>query len=168
MSQWTHVVGSMSLDYMLATLGGADPVADLKAIVGKWENEWLSHDSSGIEYSKDSLENHKTYGSGPEMPSGSEGPLFFVVNRIGSKSSMNNAMITIWGNLRDFGQAQVDKELIPYFQDLVKRLKESHCGVRNMAVEIEVEFGKRFVLTAGEEYTVKVTEVIKEVSDATA
>jgi hypothetical protein len=142
MSQWTHVVGSISADCHLTLFSGVDPTEIAKTVTGRWENESLAL----IKYEPNSLENQKSYGSGPIMPSGSEGPLLYVANRIGTKFSTNNLLVTFWANLRDYGEKDVQKELIPYFSTLVKRYEEKGISIRNMAVEIDIEFGSRYIL----------------------
>ena len=153
MSQWSHVVGSMSLDYMPAVFGGRR-VEDLKGIIGSWKNPYHDEDdgSGSIEMEGG------TYGSGPKMPGGSEGPLMYNVQTIGSSHSMNNGLVTFWANLRDFGEEEIEDEIIPYFENLLKRLMEAKCTVRNMAIQVECEGGKSRLLTNGPDNTLRVID----------
>ena len=46
---------------------------------------------------------------------------------------------------------EIKDELIPYFEALLGRLEKVGCGVRNMAIQIECEYGKSRLLTLGKE-----------------
>ena len=144
MSVWTHIVGSISCDVMGVLFSDEETPAEVLArVTGHWYDEYLNTDKMW----PDSLEGYSDYGDGPEMPEGSEGPMHFASFNLGSKSSINNGLVSFWGNLRDYGEADVKQDMLPWFENLVKRYKESGIGIRNMAIQIEIEYGPRYMLT---------------------
>jgi hypothetical protein len=164
MSQWTQVVGSISCDDFKSVVSGASPVDTVANIVGLWENEWFEYSRKENMYGPDSLDNRKSYGAGVPMPRGSEGSLKFNVQRIGSKSSVNNCLITFWGNLRDYGEPEVRIDLIEYLRNLVKRLAKNNIHVRAMAVNAHVEPDNNILITCNNAYKesevdINVTEI---------
>jgi len=82
----------------------------------------------------------------------------YNVQVIGSSHSMNNGLVTFWANLRDFGEEEIVDEIIPYFDKLLQRLKEAHCSVRNMAIQVECEGGKSRLLTNGPDNSLRVID----------
>ncbi len=173
MSQWTHVTGSMSVDVvggipLFKNEPGNSPAVILQRLTGTWTNSWHR---DAEEYWPDALENRAAYGQGPGLPSGSEGPMHYFVHNMGSRSSMNNGLVVFWGNLRDYGLDEVKKEMIPYFEDLLRRYDEAGVFIRNMAIEIEPEGEGRMLLTTssipkpggGEFDTITVLKVIEVV-----
>lgn len=144
MSIWTHVVGSISGDVFGSLFDDKEtPAETAERVTGKWYQEWRNR-----EMWPNALEDIDGYGDGPDMPSGSEGPLMFVANNLGSKNSANNLLVSFWGNLRDFGTPEVEQDLLPWFKDLLSRYKQFGIGVRNMAIQVQVEYGPVYLLSS--------------------
>ncbi len=85
MSQWTHVAGIIRVDSLTAALV-MRPEITHQMEKEKLE-EWLSNTAP---------------------PMGSEGPAQWKVDITAEGNSLNRGHITVWGDLRDFGEEDVD------------------------------------------------------------
>jgi len=73
---------------------------------------------------------------------GSENSWKYIPIRMDTQNSVNNLIIPIWGNLRDYGH---DKQELQYIVDVVKdvisKLKQNGILVRGFVILVESELG---------------------------
>lgn len=133
----TCVTGSLNLDvYPTFDDRDFDPIEVVEGLIGCW-----GHTVDELnEFPDDGLEKEEAYGYYPTpMPMGKEGTLYYKVYRIGRKDSSNNALVTLWGNLKEYDVEMINECLVPFFASLVTRLELCNVFVRGMAVEIRLE-----------------------------
>ena len=134
MSTWTHVIGSMSLDSIASLSNGTNPSSLIESLTGEWENPWFNT----FDFWDNPLEHQGIYGKDyPKMPQGSEGPLMYEARNLGAKNSLNNCVVTFFGNLRDFDNDKIKNELIPYFNTLLDRYTKAAIHIRGMSISID-------------------------------
>jgi len=74
-------------------------------------------------------------------PVGSEGPIQYRVVNTGDENSLAWGLVYVYGDLRDFGDAEVP-EIIAWLQNACKDLM-----IRSCCVKIDVEYGPTHVIT---------------------
>ncbi len=122
MSVWTHVAGIIRVD----GLRSDDTKPDWDKIIGK-ELGWGDPHEIWDDYDKN-----------PEafMPCGSEGSLKKVIWENPNKSSLASYTVSIFGDLRDYGDLA---EIKKWFERVCSKL-----WVRNAVITAECELGSNF------------------------
>jgi hypothetical protein len=121
MSKWTHVVGAVRIDWI--------PVIqkpDLERRLGI-QVHWKFEDGD--------LQEIKTGKGNFNVPGGSEGSLHYEISEYGTGAPW--AIITIWGDLRDFGEPDEVEKIVSWLDRALGDLI-----IRDGIIRIEVE-GKR-------------------------
>ena len=119
MSQWTHVAGLVRVDSLDGLGVHRDTSETLRSII----------EASGV-------------------PVGSEGPVRTSLQRTREDSSLSWGHISIWGDLRDYGDASDVEELCHWFRQLCQHLLQAHYVIRQAVLAVEVEGQPPFVLHA--------------------
>lgn len=139
MSRWTHVNGSIRVDWLF--LGGSnvlDAVGEIHKAFGKTVS-------------------YRTMGLLPcTVPCGSEGSVQYsvVVNEDREPSDLSFCNVVIWGDLRDYVDAQA---IYRWITDACKEL----TLIRSCVVKIEVEYGDTYLIYGSYE-NIKMIEVPNE------
>ncbi len=117
MSQWTHVNGSIRVDYLQIDESDDHLVKLIKSKFGNIAN-WEDDDKA--------WENCT-------VPCGSEGSLKYSVELTGDRSNLARIRVQVWGDLRDYGSDEECEKIVDW-------LNKSCVGlaVRNGVFEIEV------------------------------
>jgi len=128
MSQWTHVTGTIRLDWVGFIFGNEFPKEQLSAILG----------------TPCGYKNYNEYATGSaKLPLGSEGSLQwrFVVTQ-DSPNSLSYGLIYIWGDLRDYDDVdEVYTWLSNFHEQLVF---DMGIIIRNAVVHVNVEFNNDY------------------------
>ena len=81
------------------------------------------------------------------IPCGSEGPLAINVLRDYGGGDLNYAIVTITGDLRDYGEPQDIKNMIEWLKSTLERLKERYrVFVWDVVLHIQDEYGTEVIL----------------------
>ena len=147
MSQWTHVNGNIRFDYF--PIEDEVDIAKFTKEVTKVLGEVKNYDHVGL-FGED-LDNC------PEslIPCGSEGSIEYDIHK-----TPRGYDVGVWGDLRDFGEKEVP-EIIEWFGKIMIYQFLIPFFVRDALLEIEVEFGKTYILRdwSDNELKYKVDEV---------
>lgn len=120
MSQWTHVNGSIRFDALRIEGMPFNTVAKIKELLG---NTALFEDSKEV-WDK------------CNVPFGSEESIQFNIWDNPNKSSMAAFVVSMFGDLRNFGM-----EDVPKIKEWFKRVTETeHVMIRSAILEIDVEY----------------------------
>lgn len=131
MSQWTHVLGTIRFDYYAQVIWSSDTDGrpkcyDIQKKIKKLKNI----------FNKD-------------VPRGSEGPLEIkVIN------SERGPIVTISGDLRDFGSQNDIKSIINWLDKSIDKIEkynqnyqfEDHLDIRDSIISINVEFSQKLIV----------------------
>lgn len=120
MSQWTHVAGCIRID----SLGGGD-ITKIYELVDKFGRTCQFDDTPEI-------------WERCNVPCGSEGSLQYKISRTGEKDSLDWGLVVIWGDLRDFDDAD----------EILQWLEKACAGkmIRGCAVKIDVEYSQSYLI----------------------
>ena len=158
MSQWTHLAGIIRVDSMGSAMVRLPSRDKLEKI-----NEGITK-ALGITSSfEDDIETCHNC----NVPSGSEGSLQYRVSRNtdNDEHSLSWGFVSIWGDLRDFGDEDV-QSVVDWFQKSLERLEKpegfknpadmsmrekadymlSAFMIRDAVLSIEVEYSNRTIL----------------------
>lgn len=117
MSQWTHIAGIVRVDAILS-----DQTKTIEGCFGKTcsysdpESAWESC----------------------TVPCGSEGSVQYRIERTGTENEMAWGCVYIWGDLRDYSDAQ---EIYKWLKAATKSLL-----IRSCVVKIDVEYQKSYIV----------------------
>lgn len=162
MSQWTHVNASVRLDAirMLPGALGANAISNL----GLMFHDYLDEDIASGEvnvwnpYVKYLKKNTTSQHEKCDVPCGSEGSLFYHVVENPSQSSISAYTLTIWGDLRDYDDAE---EICQYIYNITKDkmvrsgILEIHVEYREVSVYRYVDDEKNWVLVDTPQTTIE-------------
>lgn len=127
MSQWTHVAGIVRVDALRFGPKGSVANPDLNKIIGPAcrFDDWVADTT---------------------IPCGSEGSLEYQVIEAANESSLAAYTVCIWGDLRDYSDADaIEAWLRRVFEGLI---------IRAASVLIEVEYGeRRQIINTGDGFT---------------
>jgi len=118
MSQWTHVAGIVRVD----ALPFGDPTKTIESSFGKT----CEYDSP--ESARESC----------TVPCGSEGSVQYCVEHTGGEHSLAWGCVYIWGDLRDYSDAQ---EIYKWLKTATKSLL-----IRSCVVKIDIEYQKSYIV----------------------
>ena len=122
MSQWTHVAGLIRVDTLDGIAVRRDTETTLHSLI-----------------------------SASTLPTGSEEPLRLAILPTRRNNSLNWGHISVWGDLRDYGNARQVEELSEWFRLLCQALVNEHYIIRQAVLLVEVERAATFVLSASPE-----------------
>lgn len=123
MSVWTHINGSIRYDDFLSSQD--HPI--------KFLGNTCNFYSSEEQWDK------------CDVPCGSEGSINFKVYEISNDHSAARWAVSFWGDLRDYKEEDIKREVLPYFERITKGK-----DVRQATIEILCN-GKKTILTWDEE-----------------
>jgi hypothetical protein len=110
----------------------------------------IGTDGAVINRIKDVFGNTCEYGERVDLcdvPYGSEGSVQYKVELTGTPSSLARVVVTVWGDLRDYDDAE---EIVEWLKGTVKELNKQGIGIRGGAFHIEVESQKDVYLLWGD------------------
>lgn len=139
MSVWTHVAGIIRVDSFHSV---GFPKPDFDKLIGKsccWNDSGSTWDD---------------YGKNPEkyMPGGSEGALEKSIWDNPDPSDLAAYVVSVWGDLRDFGNEDFDK-IKSWFGEVLKRINngKENAFIRQASILVECEYGDRKMYIANED-----------------
>jgi hypothetical protein len=135
MSQWTHVNGQVRIDALPSALISFDREKEIRKIFGN---------TCTFEHDEDVW-------SKCTVPCGSEGSLQYSVQKTGTDNSLSWGIVSIWGDLRDFGPERVG-DIVNWFYGIKKKLSTAEDGchlplfIRQAILTIQIEYHSTTVL----------------------
>lgn len=149
MSQWTHVAGAIRID-ALRTVIPMDYEQAVHDVIGQSTViDWDSIDLRGI----------PNPSHGEDVPSGSEGPIEYLIHENPMKSSMAAFDVLVWGDLRDFGEEGVSA-IGDWLAGIIVGVREHSMSIRSLIVKVDVEYGPSHTFYLDDEGLL--TESVKE------
>ena len=130
MSQWTHVAGTIRLDFAPPILG----LATHENIIQMIKN------ALGTPANFDDLMDDK---DPVGIPWGSEGSIQYKITHTGTDHTFSWGHVVLWGDLRDF---EDEKEIHEWLYEALEQLKAAHFHIRQAVVHIDVESQKKWIL----------------------
>ena len=127
MSQWTHVHGVIRFDFLRMAL----PRPNFEALLGKTQT--LHAMMAAYDRGED-LPDIET-----KLPEGSEGTLEWLLWENPDKNHLAAFTVTVFGDLRDYGQPDVDRDLIPWWNAVTLNNPVQGLMVRNAVLCVDVE-----------------------------
>ena len=116
MSQWTHVCGAIRVDALVSSEFD-DTAIDLVERFGQ----------------PVSFDDPESLWDSCSVPLGSEGSIQYSVSHTGDQSSLSWGIVDIWGDLRDYSNAQ----------EIYEWVKKACIGlfIRSCSIKVDVEYG---------------------------
>lgn len=136
MSEWTHVAGHIRVD---ALVFDESLIDDYRKVLESTIGKPVSYEELDTEKAENS-----------RVPKGSEGSLCIKYNH-NDLCDVAFWEISIWGDLRDYGDDDINSNLIPWFKDICKVLP-----IRGAILEAHTELG-------GNQYIVTPNNVITQI-----
>lgn len=135
MSQWTHIAGIIRVNTLRGLVGMPGSNEDVENVIRRLLGPTCNFDSSQEEW------------DACGVPCGSLGSLQYYIHCTRRGSSIAWGYIALEADLRNYDSWL---EICEWLEKVTKDFNEEDISIRNMAVEIEVEYQKTIVVTYNE------------------